>query len=140
MVDVRKHTRNRFDEGRRKNLEMNPETYAMRRKVMNHIYRARELVPELPRVGVRITEDAKSFENGATILGTAAMNDYIIWICKSSVERPDLKYVVFHELVHTFFKYGHSSDKKSLMYTSIQKMTDSEIEKDFVRYSQLVKK
>jgi hypothetical protein len=38
-----------------KNKDMNNEVYALRRRVMNFIYEARELA-ELPRVEVRITD------------------------------------------------------------------------------------
>jgi hypothetical protein len=86
-----------------KNLEMNSHVFTLRRKVIALIYEAKRLVPNLPRVEVRIVEDE------GKILGMASMMSKHISIMSSTVSDNDdvLRHVVFHELVHTLFGVRH---------------------------------
>ena len=73
------------------NKTMNTEVYKMRRSVMNFIYEAKKLAPELPRIDVRITDNHKD------IAGMGRIGHKIIWITeKFTINRG----VVFHEILH----------------------------------------
>lgn len=87
-----------------KNLEMNDQVFAFRRKVIALVYEANKLVPNLPRVEVRIVE------NEGNTLGVAHMGVKHISIMRSVVADNDdiLRHVVFHELVHTLFGVRHN--------------------------------
>ncbi len=103
----------RFTNGTTTNLQMNDQTYQLRRKVMNYIYEANRLLqdnklPRMPRVDVRITD------NDSTMLGCARTADNIIWITARAVTPGSLRYVVFHELAHAVYGANHS-EKNSLM-------------------------
>lgn len=92
-----------------KNKEMNDNTYALRRKVIELIYEAKELVPTLPRVDVRICHTDKT---GSCILGVGRMKQNVIWIAEESISSDwvNLRHVVFHELLHAV--YGIKHDEK----------------------------
>jgi len=79
---------------------MSPEVYALRTKVMGFLREAKA-VADFPRVDVRITDCDRS------ALGTARMGDHIIWIPASSVGRPDLRHIVFHEILHAVKAVEH---------------------------------
>jgi predicted metal-dependent hydrolase len=87
----------------RKNLEMNGHVFALRRKVIALVYEANRLVPNLPRVEVRIVE------NEGNTLGVASLKTKHISIMANCVADNDeiLRHVVFHELVHTLFGVRH---------------------------------
>jgi len=90
-----------------KNLKMNPEVYALRRQVMDVIYKAKELVPELPRLDVRIIEG-----NRHNILGVAQSGDCVIWIPENSLTNnvEFLPHVVLHEICHAVWSAPHDND------------------------------
>jgi hypothetical protein len=108
-----------------KNKDMNNEVYALRRRVMNFIYEARELA-EMPRVEVRITD------NHERILGQARMSGNIIWITERAVTYSDfdLRTIVFHELLHAVFGVEHDEGCK-LMKAIHEPLTKSEVHKLF---------
>jgi len=81
-------------------FDMNKDTYALRRKVMDLIYEIKKIYP-LPRITVRITEDDSS------ILGVGRIGANIIWISKSAVKNTNLRTVVYHEVLHTVFGVRH---------------------------------
>lgn len=85
-----------------KNLQMDKDTYKLRRNVMGYIYEARGLA-DLPRIDVRITKDH------SRILGQARLQDNILWIPErvAKGEDFDLRVIVFHEILHTVFGTGH---------------------------------
>lgn len=80
------------------NKEMNNETYLLRKKVIELIYEAKKLFPELPRITVRVAENDKK------ILGAGRIGHNIIWITESFVAS---RAVVFHEILHASFAVEH---------------------------------
>jgi hypothetical protein len=113
-----------------KNKDMNPATYALRRKVMAMIYEAKALAPSLPRVDIRITED------DATTLGLARMGNKEIWITSRAVDSDkfDLRTIVFHELVHAVYGIDHDETCK-LMRSTHKPLAKAEAERLFKKYA-----
>lgn len=88
-----------------KNLKMNDQVYALRRKVIDIIYTLKKDL-DLPRIEVRI------MENHETILASGTMdNTSVIWITESSANLPyeNLLHLVAHEVGHAVFKLKHSN-------------------------------
>jgi hypothetical protein len=115
----------------RKNLEMNNQVFALRRKVIALVYEANKLVPGLPRVEVRIVE------NEGNVLGTAHLRVKHISIMRNVVADNDdiLRHVVFHELVHTYFGVGHD-EKCPLMSAKVSiPCTKQEVYAIFKKYA-----
>ena len=102
-----------------KNRNMNPEVYNLRRAVIELIYEAKETVPNLPRIDVRITE------NSSEVNGIARMSGMIIWIPSNSANRPkdQLRRTVFHEICHAVFGTAHVNNCKLMgpLYNDITK-------------------
>jgi hypothetical protein len=71
------------------NKAMNDKTYRLRREVIGLIHEAKKLVPSLPRLTVRVTD------NNPEILGVARTGKNVIWITECSVVSMA---VVFHEI------------------------------------------
>lgn len=90
------------------NRDMNPETYALRRKVIGFVYEAKELLGDsFKRVDVRITDCSEP-----RTLGTAKMGDCIMWIPASTLSKKNdlaVRHVVFHELAHAIFAAEHNN-------------------------------
>jgi hypothetical protein len=109
---------------------MDDEVYKLRRAVMVHIYEARDLVPGLPRVDVRITD------NNGGILGVARMSGLHIWVPEKAITDPsiDLRGVVFHELLHAIYGIEHH-DGDPLMSPTANKLSREEAERCFVRWA-----
>jgi hypothetical protein len=83
-----------------KNKQMNPGVYKLRREVISLVCEAKKLIPSLPRITVRVTED------DSKILGVGRMHQNIIWITSSFVAS---RAVVFHEILHAVFGQEHKS-------------------------------
>jgi len=95
-----------------RNLKMNDEVYALRRKVVDLIYEAKKMVP-LPRIEIKVTEDDPK------ILGQAVLSSNKIWISQKVVKNYDLRSIVWHELVHAVLGVGH--DEKCPLMASTYK-------------------
>ena len=103
-----------------------------RKRIMNHLYRARELVGErVPWVKVRIV----NFDGKA--LGCAGVgidNGFGVMVdeeCMNWSEN-EMKYIIFHELCHKYLGFrGHTKRKNHLMNASVNNISDEMIEKDF---------
>lgn len=80
------------------NKKMNNATYEQRKEVINLIYQAKNLIPYLPRITVRIAE------NHSEILGVARLNKNTIWITERAVIS---RAVVFHEIIHAVLGIDH---------------------------------
>jgi len=105
---------------RHTNRKMNPDTYKLRREVINIIYQAKNLLKgNMERVDVRITDCSDE-----RVLGTARMNGKMIWIPASSVKESKLRlrHIVLHELLHTLYGIGHI-EKCRLMSSTIKNTT-----------------
>jgi len=113
------------------NRDMNQDTYKLRRKVINFVYEAKDLIPTLPRIEVRIT-DCDRHE----VLGTASMGNCVIWIPAKTLKMSanDQRQIVFHELLHAAYGVKHI-DSCPLMGPYFKKMTKSQTDKLFVKYA-----
>jgi hypothetical protein len=89
-----------------KNLEMNPKTYQLRRKVINIIYDLKK-IKDMPRINVRITKEHTEEPN---VLGCARRGEYIVWIPEKTINMSDedLYWVVLHEIGHAVYGLQHS--------------------------------
>ncbi len=90
---------------------MTPAMYKQRRRVIKFINEAKEIVGEMPRVEVRIVTFHKA---DVTPLGVAIMEDIyailIDWKRIADMDDDKLRFVVWHELVHSWFDYSHVED------------------------------
>ena len=98
------------------NKKMSPEVFKLRRKVIDIIHDAKRLT-DLPRVNVRVTEDNK--KHLATAL--TGKDAYVIWIPEPTFGKytdNDLKFIIFHELLHTIYGIPHKD--KGIMQPKMQ--------------------
>ena len=84
-------------------LSMNEKTYKLRKEVMGIIYEAKKLIPELPRVEVRISD-----MKGAAGLGYLGNN--VIRIGLNAINSRNLRAVVYHELGHAVLGLKHNKN------------------------------
>lgn len=117
------------------NKKMNNKVYTERRKVMDCIYKAKNLLRsngiEMPRITIRITEKHDH------ILGMAGMNRNVIWIPDSTLNNASKLYTtVLHELCHAIYGIDHNENCK-LMHPVIQKLTVKQAEKIFLNYAKI---
>ena len=105
-----------------KNFEMNNEVYKLRRKVINLIYEVKNKVENFPRVEVRIGESRCD-----KTLGIASRGKRQVWITKEAIDMGDdaLRNIVYHELVHAVFGFGHN-DNCPLMQPSLKTILNKE--------------
>jgi hypothetical protein len=117
------------------NKTMNPETYKLRRKVIDMIYEIKELVGKhggsFPRVEVRVTEDHER------ILGKASMgrSKSIIWITERAITASefDLRSIVYHEVLHTVYRIEHN-ESCPLMKPLHSPLSKAEVQRHFLKY------
>lgn len=118
-----------------KNKRMDDKVYAERRIVMNHIYKAKNLLRkngmDMARVDVRIA----SREEGETAVGKARMRDNIIWMPEDYLNSRFTYQVVLHELCHALWGIEH--DKKcKLMHPNVQvTLSNAKAEDAFLNYA-----
>ena len=87
-----------------KNKKMNSEVFELRKQVMKMIYEVKQVVGNLPRITVRITE------NKDNIMGLARMGQNIIWIPERMFIGESKRYlreVVYHEICHAVWGIEH---------------------------------
>ena len=84
-------------------LSMDEKTYKLRKQVMGIIYEAKKLIPDLPRVEVRISN-----MKGAAGLGYLGQN--VIRIGLNAINSKNLRAVVYHELGHAVIGLQHNKD------------------------------
>jgi len=111
-----------------KNLQMNQDTYKLRRDVMNIIYEAKKL-KNIPRVSVRITEDSPD------TLGAGRMKGNIIWISKRAVKNRNLRTIVYHELLHTCYGVDHQKGDILMDPRLRGGLTKEQVQKRFVYWA-----
>ena len=78
--------------------KMSSEVYKLRQAVMGYIREAKALVPELPRIEVRIVD------NHAEIAGMAKLGTNQIFITEGFVASRGL---IFHEILHAVYSIDH---------------------------------
>ena len=114
-----------------KNKEMSPEVYALRRQAIEMIYEAKKLVPDLPRLTVRITD------NHERTLGKGWMKQNVIWLSERAVTGKDfdLRTIVFHEILHAC--YGIQHDESCPLMRAIHKpLSKAQCERLFLKWAQ----
>ena len=101
----------RMTSGTLKNKVMNKDTYQLRRKVMSFIYEIKNIVPDTPRVDVRIT-DSHDTDSNAKIVAQARLKDKVIWISDYIINKPEnvFRNTVYHEMLHAVYGIGHDND------------------------------
>lgn len=119
--------------GSMKNLDMNPETYKLRRQVIELIYEVNDLLrknnlPVMPRVDVRITERHPDF------LGEARFSRPVIWISEKAVKERNLRMVVYHELLHTIYGVQHD-ENNILMRKAYTDLSKERCQEEFLNYA-----
>ena len=118
-----------------KNLKMNDDVYTLRRKVIDEIYVAKNLLRqhgiELPRLDVRITDNS-----GCNALGMARLNQNIIWISKDGLNYyGKLREIVFHEIVHAVTGFEHDTNCVLMCpCCSITKLDENLLNQTFIKY------
>ena len=112
---MKKNTTSKYIE----NFKMDKDVYALRRQVINILYDVKKMIPNFPRIDVRIGKD----KCGDGTLGTGRPNQNIIWITKDCINRGTdfLMNTVLHELVHTVYGFGH--DERCPLMESYAKTT-----------------
>jgi len=125
-------------------LQMTPELYKLRRKIIDILYHAKKLLPdmELPRLTVRIVDfdyvDGKAIA-GNNKTGVAYLNgQYTFYISKDMESWTDLQLyrTVLHEMAHAWFNQKHV-DNNILMSPERPAANDiaqpSMLDKEFVK-------
>ena len=131
---VRRFSKNNEKIGYGKNMKMDDATYTLRRKVIDVVYEAKTLVPNLKRIEVRIT-DKPTHSNHS---GIAYMGANVIFIPKATLDWSDdvIREVVLHEILHATLSIEHN-DKCPLMspYHSVKTpLTKAIAYKHFTKY------
>ena len=130
-----KRQRNRKDvdpDGELKNKKMNNDVYKLRREVMKYIYEAKNIVPTLPRITIRITDN---YEN---ILGKALLAKDVIWIPDYTLTSGhDLRTVVFHEILHAVYNTDHHDDCPMMKpsHSKTEKLSKAEAHRLFKKWA-----
>jgi hypothetical protein len=104
-----------------RNLEMNPETYKLRRKVIDIIYDIKRIVPDLPRINVRIFTSENEKRLG---IANIRPGEYVIWIPDFAIKKENdaiLRHIVFHEVAHTVYDAPHN-EKCRLMHPEVNRI------------------
>ena len=87
-------------------MKMDADVYALRRRVMDCIYKAKKIA-ELPRIEVRIVDGGDK-----NVCGYAYLNSNIVHMTKRWVKMDDatLYHTVLHEIVHAVTGFRHDDD------------------------------
>lgn len=92
-----------------KRVELSDDVFAQRRKIMELIYEAREIIGgDLPYIKIQIVE----YINETDTLGTCYLNKDHVVISKECAKwsKPILRWVVWHELGHAYFNARHDEE------------------------------
>lgn len=108
---------------RLKNKEMSSDVYVLRRKIINLIHEAKTLVPNLPRINVRVTDNHKH------IAGMGRIGGKVIWITENFVANRE---VVFHEILHAI-GIPHIEKSPLMKSSCIIGLPQSICDKEFVK-------
>lgn len=109
-------------------LKMNGDTYAMRRNVMDVIYRAKKMV-DMPRIEVRIV-DTRPCNMGYAYLGKNIIH---IGLKYASERGNKLDSLVLHEIVHAVKAVRHN-EECPLMMANHKDFSDNVIWDAFKKY------
>lgn len=115
---------------------MNDSVYTERRQVMDFVYEAKNMLRsvgfDLPRINVRISD--KCGCDHQNVLGLADLGMRNIYIHDTTLNKPYLRQVVLHEIVHAVTGFVHD-EKCPLMHPVVQIGTSQAIiDKAFISY------
>ena len=105
---------------------MSDEVYKMRREIIDIIYRVKKLVPNMPRISVRVAD------NDDEVLGCATMKGHEMWITERSTS--DLA-VVLHEILHAWKGIEHDDNCKLMHPNKQLGVSDKELMDTFLTYT-----
>ena len=105
---------------------MSDEVYKMRREIIDIIYRVKKLVPNMPRISVRVAD------NDDEVLGCATMRGREMWITERSTS--DLA-VVLHEILHAWKGIDHDDNCKLMHPNKQLGVSDKELMSIFLTYT-----
>jgi len=105
--------------------KMNNDVYSLRREVINIIYRAKRLVPSLPRIEVRVCDNSERYS------AFAVMGQCKIFVSENYVAA--LR-TVYHEILHAVYRVPHV-DGCPLMGPVYCEIGEEEADKLFVMYA-----
>lgn len=105
---------------------MNNQVYKMRREIIDIIYRVKKLVPNMPRISVRVAE------NDEDVLGCATLGGREMWITERSTS--DLA-VVLHEILHAWKGINHDENCKLMHPNKQLGVSDKELMDIFLTYT-----
>ena len=105
---------------------MSDEVYKMRREIIDIIYRVKKLVPNMPRISVRVAD------NDDEVLGCATMRGREMWITERSTS--DLA-VVLHEILHAWKGIEHDDNCKLMHPNKQLRVSDKELMDIFLTYT-----
>ena len=113
-----------------KKKEMSATVYELRRNVIALVYEAKELVPTLPRITVRITD------NHETTLALATMKRDYIEVSERAISCTDfdLRTIVFHELLHAVWGLRHDETCR-LMKAHHEPLPKEKVHQLFLKYA-----
>jgi len=111
------------------NKTMNSDVYKLRTQVIELIYEIKK-IQDLPRIDVRITDDAE------LTLGVAQLSSNIIWISERAIKdnRFDLRTVVYHEVLHAVYGILHD-ESCPLMKSKHTPLTKELCQSLFMKYA-----
>ena len=105
---------------------MSDEVYKMRREIIDIIYRVKKLVPNMPRISVRVAD------NDDEVLGCATMRGREMWITERSTS--DFA-VVLHEILHAWKGIDHDDNCKLMHPNKQLGVSDKELMDIFLTYT-----
>jgi hypothetical protein len=112
---------------------MSSSTFASRKKAMAFVYEAKVLVPNLPRINIRITENLDG------IMGAGRAGTCTVWLTDETINSKRLKEIVFHEIVHAAFGLSHYKGCKLMDANASLNPTDIEMDNLLIHYSTMAK-
>jgi hypothetical protein len=121
--------------------DMNPETYKLRREVIDIIYSLKRVVPDLPRIQVRVVDVLPHVRREEGTLGFAFLDSNTIFIDVDfgKEKKVNLVTTVAHEILHGAYGIRHVNDKKDLMYPYAKDMSSDTVLAEFKKWVEIYK-
>lgn len=123
-------------------LKNDDRVFALRREVIDIIYKLKKINPDLPRIQVRIVDTSEYgklpySDEESQVLGVAWLGNNAIFIDSDRAIKGGHKiiYVVVHEIIHAVYKVNHVADKSDIMYAAIRDRDDEYILSEFKKWT-----
>jgi len=112
--------------------QMNPEVYKQKQQIIKIIYEMKKIVPDLPRINVRVTNPSLV---RPSLLGQAGMGkELIIWIPDTALTNENLRHIIYHEVLHTAFKVEHSTEDPVMSSRYVKGGAEEAVLKDRLKF------